>query len=235
MNFNVEDDLWNILGTAKYYLLFELCKINHPLWLRRYEAAAARVESNRPPQLIGSFFCFTGILSQFDPIVCFALLLVIALGMFTLWIWFMERTSINFNLLDTIDYVLSAFFNVPTADPQVLRTLTGRTIKILTGLFSMFYGAVIGWTFGFRVAENTQTVTDLLEDVNVYINIRQREARKIQTWWRKLKGQDKKKSICPPGQRMEMRWSKVLSSVREGKLKKMTDYVAKLEEEMANV
>jgi len=30
----------------------------------------------------------------------------------------MERTRIDFNLLDTVDYVLSSFFTVPTADHQ---------------------------------------------------------------------------------------------------------------------
>jgi len=29
--FKTPDDVWNILGTAKYYLVLELCKIYHPL------------------------------------------------------------------------------------------------------------------------------------------------------------------------------------------------------------
>jgi len=182
LGFKIDYDLWNIMGTAKFYLLLELCKISHPLWLRRYEAAAARLQSRKEPDMIGTFFCATGTLSQFDPLDVFVLTLLIALGMFTMWIYFMERTRIDFNLLDTVDYVLSSFFTVPTADQQVLRTLTGRLIKIFIGLFSMAYGAIIGWTFGFRVAENTQTMTDLLEDVNAYINHRQRQATRIQKW-----------------------------------------------------
>jgi len=182
--FSPEYDVWNILGTSKYYLIIEVFKINHPLWLRRHEASAARVEAKRPPQLIGSFFCFTALLSQLDPMVFFAWLMIVSLGMFTMWIYFMERTQANFDLMITVDYILSAFFSVPPSDLNALSTMTGRSIKILTGLFSMCYAAVVGWTFGFRVAENSQTVTDLLTDVNNYIRVRDTSARIIQVWWR---------------------------------------------------
>jgi len=178
------DDGWNILGTAKYYLLLEICKIYHPLWLRRYEAAAARAQANRPPRLIGSFFCWTAMLSQLDPMSFFACMLVLALGMFTMWIYFIERSSDKFELADIVDYILSAFFSVPPYNFNALTTYTGRCIKIITGLFSMCYAAVVGWTFGFRVAENAQTVTDLLDDVNEYIKIRHDAAKKIQKWWK---------------------------------------------------
>jgi len=177
---NTEDDSWNILGTAKYYLLLEICKIYHPLWLRRYEAAAARAQAKRPPKLIGSFFCWTAMLSQLDPMSFFACMLILALGMFTMWIYFMERSSKSFVLADIIDYILSAFFSVPPYNFGALTTMTGRCIKIITGLFSMCYAAVVGWTFGFRVAENAQTVTDLLDDVNEYIKVRHESAEKIQ-------------------------------------------------------
>jgi len=92
----------------------------------------------------------------------------------------MERASENFNLINIIDYILSAFFSVPPAEFGALTTYTGRCIKIITGLFSMCYAAVVGWTFGFRVAENAQTVTDLLDDVNEYIKVRHESAVVIQ-------------------------------------------------------
>jgi len=180
--FKPDEDVWNILCTAKYYLLLEICKIYHPLWLRRYEAAAARAQANRPPRLIGSFFCFTAMLSQLDPMSFFAWMLVLALGMFTMWIYFMERASETFKLADIIDYILSAFFSVPPYNFKALTTYTGRVIKVITGLFSMCYAAVVGWTFGFRVAENAQTVTDLLDDVNDYIKVRHESAKTIQAW-----------------------------------------------------
>jgi len=219
------------MGTAKYYLLLELSKISHPLWLRRYEAAAARLQSRKEPDMIGTFFCATGTLSQFDPLDVFVLTLLIALGMFTMWIYFMERTRIDFNLLDTVDYVLSSFFTVPTADHQVLRTLTGRLIKIFIGLFSMAYGAIIGWTFGFRVAENTQTMTDLLEDVNAYINHRQRQATRIQKWWRNIKGKGRE---CRSKEK-KLRWSTVMSSVRKEKIRSLMSYSAKQTLELVDI
>jgi len=234
MGFKVEDDLWNVMGTAKFYLFLELCKLSHPLWLRRYEAAAARIQSRRTPHMIGTVFCATGRLSQCDPMDVFVFTLLIALGMFTMWIFFIERTRTDFNLVDTVDYVLSSFFSVPTAaDHQVLRTLTGRTIKIFTGLFSMCYGAIIGWTFGFRVAENTQTIADLLEDVNAYINYRQRQAKRIQKWWRRLKGK-----LRPFGwekESGELRWSQVMTQVRKNKLKSLMLYTAKQTIELTGI
>jgi len=180
--FKPDEDVWNILCTAKYYLLLEVCKIYHPLWLRRYEAAAARAQANRPPRLIGSFFCWSALLSQLDPMSFFAWMLVLALGMFTMWIYFMERASETFKLADIVDYILSAFFSVPPYNFKALTTYTGRCIKLITGLFSMCYAAVVGWTFGFRVAENAQTVTDLLDDVNEYIKVRHESAKTIQAW-----------------------------------------------------
>jgi len=143
----------------------------------------------------------------------------------------MERTRIDFNLLDTVDYVLSSFFTVPTADHQVLRTLTGRLIKIFIGLFSMAYGAIIGWTFGFRVAENTQTMTDLLEDVNAYINHRQRQATRIQKWWRNIKGKGRE---CRSKEK-KLRWSTVMSSVRKEKIRSLMSYSAKQTLELVDI
>merc|ERR1719285_717593 len=121
--------------------------------------------------------------------VFFAWLMIVSLSMFTMWIYFMERTQANFDLMITVDYILSAFFSVPPSDLNALSTMTGRSIKILTGLFSMCYAAVVGWTFGFRVAENSQTVTDLLTDVNNYIRVRDTSARIIQL----VEGETKRK------------------------------------------
>jgi len=217
-------DVWNILGTAKYYLVLEVCKIYHPLWLRRYEAAAARAQANRPPRLIGSFFCWTALLSQLDPMSFFACMLVLALGMFTMWIYFMERASDTFKLEDIVDYILSAFFSVPPYNFNALTTYTGRCIKIITGLFSMCYAAVVGWTFGFRVAENAQTVTDLLDDVNEYIKVRHESAKIIQKWWKEIIMQKyssaeftflKGNSVLPKS------WSKAIDSLKKEKLRSM--------------
>jgi len=222
--FEPDYDVWNILGTAKYYLVLEVCKIYHPLWLRRYEAAAARAQANRPPRLIGSFFCWTAMLSQLDPASFFACMLVLALAMFTMWIYFMERASETFRLEDIIDYILSAFFSVPPYNFNALTTYTGRCIKIITGLFSMCYAAVVGWTFGFRVAENAQTVTDLLDDVNEYIKVRHESAKIIQKWWKEIIMQKyssaeftflKGNSVLPKS------WSKAIDSLKKEKLRSM--------------
>jgi len=93
-----------------------------------------------------------------------------------------ERASEKFDMVNIIDFVLSSFFSVPPADFGALTTYTGRCIKIITGLFSMCYAAVVGWTFGFRVTENAQTVTDILDDVNEYIKVRHMSAEVIQKW-----------------------------------------------------
>jgi len=217
-------DVWNILGTSKYYLMLEICKINHPLWLRRYEAAAARAQAKRPPKLIGSFFCWTAMLSQLDPMSFFACMLIVALGMFTMWIYFMERSSKNFQLADIVDYILSAFFSVPPYNFWALKTMTGRCIKIITGLFSMCYAAVVGWTFGFRVAENAQTVTDLLDDVNEYIKVRHESARKIQKWWKEIlkqKHSNVKCTFLKGTSVLPSSWRKAIDSLKNEKLRTM--------------
>jgi len=223
-SFTPEYDVWNILGTSKYYLILEVCKINHPLWLRRYEAAAARAQAKRPPKLIGSFFCWTAMLSQLDPMSFFACMLFLALGMFTMWIYFMERSSKNFQLADIVDYILSAFFSVPPYNFSALKTMTGRCIKIITGLFSMCYAAVVGWTFGFRVAENAQTVTDLLDDVNEYIKVRHESAKIIQTWWKEILKQNNSNVISTflkGTKALPSSWSKAIASLRNEKMRTM--------------
>lgn len=222
--FTPQYDVWNILGTAKYYLVLEICKIHHPLWLRRYEAAAARAQANRPPRLIGSFFCWTAMLSQLDPMSFFACMLALALGMFTMWIYFMERASETFNMSDIIDYILSAFFSVPPFNYSALTTYTGRCIKIITGLFSMCYAAVVGWTFGFRVAENAQTVTDLLDDVNEYIKVRHESAEAIQKWWKDILRQKSSNVECTflmGNSVLPSSWSNAINSLKKEKLRSM--------------
>merc|ERR1719320_1960494 len=114
--FSPQDDVWNVLGTTKFYLLTELFKLRHTLWKRRYDINAARLEANRPPFLIGSFFCLTATLSQLDPVVFFILIMLLFLGMFMVWIFFMERSHENFDIMIMIDHILSSFFSVPPAN-----------------------------------------------------------------------------------------------------------------------
>jgi len=136
----------------------------------------------------------------------------------------MERASESFKLADIVDYILSAFFSVPPYNFKALTTYTGRCIKIITGLFSMCYAAVVGWTFGFRVAENAQTVTDLLDDVNEYIKVRHTSAESIQKWWKDILRQRlsnvectflKGNSVLPKS------WSRAIDSLRKEKLRSM--------------
>jgi len=187
--FSPRDDAWNIIGTLKLYLISELVKINHPLWKKRYDINAARIEARRQPYLIGSFFCLTESLSQLHPFFVFLCVVLVFLGMFIVWIYFMERAQKNFDILIMIDHVLSSFFSVPPANLKALQTMTGRNIKILTGLFSMCYTAVVGWTFGFRVAEHSQTVKDLTYDLDANLfyqpELYKEKAVTIQRWWRK--------------------------------------------------
>jgi len=53
----------------------------------------------------------------------------------------------------------------------------------------MCYTAVVGWTFGFRVAEHSQTVKDLKHDLDANLfyqpEIYKEKAVTIQRWWRK--------------------------------------------------
>merc|ERR1719193_2337816 len=56
---------------------------------------------------------------------------------------------------------------------------------MLVGLFSMFY-AVVGWTFGFRVAENKQFLDDMLNDLNANLRLQEKNATIIQKWWREV-------------------------------------------------
>jgi len=80
--FSPRDDAWNIIGTLKLYLLSELVKINHPLWKKRYDINAARIEAHRQPYLIGSFFCLTESLSQLHPFFVFLCIVLVFVGMF---------------------------------------------------------------------------------------------------------------------------------------------------------
>jgi len=233
--FSPQYDVWNILGTSKYYLIIEVFKVKHPLWLRRHEASAARVEAKRPPLLIGSFFCFTALLSQLDPLVFFAWIMLVSLGMFTMWIYFMERTQVDFDLPLTVDYILSAFFSVPPSDLNALHTMTGRFIKILTGLFSMLFAAVVGWTFGFRVAENSQTVTDLLTDVNKYICTRDSCARIIQSWWReRLSGKGEKQAFLDGNAALPKSWANPISILKKKTAQNMISRV-ELSQEISSI
>jgi len=136
----------------------------------------------------------------------------------------MERASDNFDLVNIIDYILSAFFSVPPAEFGALSTYTGRCIKIITGLFSMCYAAVVGWTFGFRVAENAQTVTDLLDDVNEYIRVRHDSAVAIQKWWvevRNRRGSGSEKTFLKGTSALPKSWSRAIDALKKEKLRSM--------------
>lgn len=189
----IQDDVWNILGTAKLYLLAELVKINHPIWLRRYEVNAARLEWSKRSHLVGTTFCFSRAITELDPVFIFISLLMLFLGMFITWIYIMERSHRQFELWNMLDHVLSAFFSVPPANHGALQTLTGRNLKMFVGLFSMFYAAVVGWTFGFRVAEKKQFVRDMLYDLDSNLKLQETNAIVIQRWWKRVKGVRK----CP--------------------------------------
>jgi len=168
------------MGTSKLYLLAEIMKVNHPIWIRRYEVNAARIEERNCSYLVGTMFCFNTTLTKLDPIFIFLSLLLFFLGMFTTWIYLLERSHSKFDLLIMLDHVLSSFFSVPPADHGALQTVTGRNIKMFVGLFSMFYSAVGGWTFGFRVAENKQYVEDMLHDLDANLELQDKYARIIQ-------------------------------------------------------
>jgi len=136
----------------------------------------------------------------------------------------MERPSKSFVFADIVDYIISAFFSVPPYNFGALSTLTGRVIKIITGLFSMCYAAVVGWTFGFRVAENAQTVTDLLEDVNEYIKVRHESAIKIQKWWKLIqekKNCNEEHTFLSGNSVLPRCWSKAIDSLGKEKLRSM--------------
>jgi len=184
--FGAENDVWNVMGTAKLYLLAEILKVNHPFWIRRYEINAARNEERSLSYLVGTMFCFSQTLTKLDPIFIFISFLMLLLGMFTTWIYIVERSQKRFDIWIMLDHVLSTFFSVPPADHGALQTLTGRNIKMLVGLFSMFYAAVVGWTFGFRVAENKQFLEDMLNDLNANLKLQEKNATIIQRWWREV-------------------------------------------------
>lgn len=140
-------------------------------------------------------FCFSQTLTKLDPIFIFISFLMLLLGMFTTWIYIVERSQKQFDIWIMLDHVLSSFFSVPPADHGALQTLTGRNIKMLVGLFSMFYAAVVGWTFGFRVAENKQFLEDMLNDLNANLKLQEKNATIIQRWWREVSKAKKNKKV----------------------------------------
>jgi len=181
-----ENDVWNIMGTAKLYLLAETLKVNHPFWLRRYEINAARIEERNPSHLVGTQFCVIQTLTKLDSTFIFGSFAMLFLSIFTLWIYIVERVHETFDVGIMIDHVLSSFFSVRPAKHGALQTITGRNIKMLVGFFSMFYAAIVGWTFGFRVTENKQFLEDMLNDLNGNLKLQEKTARTIQKWWREV-------------------------------------------------
>jgi len=181
-----ENDVWNIMGTSKLYLLTETLKVNHPFWLRRYEINTARMEESNSSHIVGTQFCVIQTLTKLDSTFIFISFAMLFLSIFTSWIYVVERVHEKFDVWIMIDHVLSSFFKVRPANHGALQTITGRNIKMLVGFFSMFYAAIVGWTFGFRVTENKQFLEDMLNDLNENLKLQDKNARAIQKWWREV-------------------------------------------------
>jgi len=75
--------------------------------------------------------------------------------------------------------------------------------------------AMVGWTFGFRLTENIETVHDLLNDVKDYISLRKSMAQQIQTWWRK----QREKGQSEIGKESHLNWCRALVFMRSRTLK----------------
>jgi len=75
--------------------------------------------------------------------------------------------------------------------------------------------ALVGWTFGFRLAENCETVDDLLNDVKDYIWYRHSMAQLIQTWWRKLR----ENKLSYRRRECHRNWRRALVVMRERSIK----------------
>jgi len=182
------EDLKNVYGIFKVYLLFELLKLNHPLWLRRYEVASFQAKAPGLPVFIGNFFCFTT--NEFDLTSIFLLATLTTVCLCAMAVYFLMRMGKGFDLTNELDGILSELVHVPRAcsrahpcDGYYGHQRLGA-IKVFIGTVYFINQALVAWTFGFRIAENSEMVDDLLNDVNDYIRYYNMNAQKIQVWWR---------------------------------------------------
>lgn len=222
--FDEKVDLYNIYGIFKLYLLFELFKIKHPLWLRRYEVASSQAKVSGPPVFVGNFFCVSCLSLDYDLTSVFLYVATAIISVCTITIYFMERWGSNFDISNAMDDIFSGMVHVPRAchlkgscDGYV-STKTYGGIKVFIGAVYFFNRALLGWTFGFRLAENSETVDDLLTDVKDYIRYRHSMAQLIQKWWReqrenRLSGRQKK---C------HVNWRRALVVMRERSIMALT-------------
>lgn len=221
--FNEKFDLYNIYGMFKLYLLFELFKINHPLWLRRYEVASSQSKTSGPPVFVGNFFTVSCISLDYEldltSFSFYAACLIISLC--TITVYFVERWGKNFEISYAIDEIFSGMVRVPRACHLpwscngYVSTNTYRGIKVFIGGVYFMNRALIGWTFGFRLAENCETVDDLLNDVKDFISYRHSMAQLIQTWWR----EQRKKRLSARRKDIKRNWGRALVIMRKRSLK----------------
>jgi len=189
--FDRKVDLYNIYGILKIYLLSELIKIKHPLWLRRNEVASSQAKVSGSPVFVGNFFCLSCLGLEYDFTSFFFFITFGLIALCTVTVYFVERWVSVYNFSNSVDDIFSVMFHVPRAchlpgsceGYETSETYTG--IKLFIGCFFFMNRALVGWTFGFRLAENSDTFEDLLNDVNDYINHRHYMAQVIQKWWRK--------------------------------------------------
>jgi len=182
------DDLKNVYGIFKVYLLFELLKLNHPLWLRRFEVASFQAKAPGLPVFIGNFFCCTT--NDYDLTSIFLLATVTTVSLCSMAVYFLMRMGKGFDFTNAMDGILSELVHVPRAcsrahpcDGYYGHQRLGA-IKVFIGTVYFINQALVAWTFGFRIAENSEMVDDLLNDVNDYIRYYNMNAITIQVWWR---------------------------------------------------
>jgi len=110
-----KEDLYNIYGVFKIYLLLELIKIKHPLWLRRYQVASSQDNVAGSPVFVGNFFCVSCLSVDYD-LTCFYLLATCALvSLCAITVYFVERWVNSYNFSNSVDGILSDMAHVPRA------------------------------------------------------------------------------------------------------------------------
>jgi len=218
---NEKFDLYNIYGMFKLYLLFELFKINHPLWLRRYEVASSQAKVSGPPVFVGNFFTASCVSLDYDLTSFSIYAACVIISLCTITVYFVERWGRNFVITYAIDEIFSGMVRVPRAChlPRscngYVSTNTYRGIKVFIGGVYFMNRALVGWTFGFRLAENSETVDDLLNDVEDFISYRHSKAQLIQTWWRK----QRERRLSARGKDIHRNWCRTLVIMRNISLK----------------
>jgi len=219
--FDEKVDLYNIYGIFKLYLLFELFKIKHPLWLRRYEVASSQASVSGPPVFVGNFFCVSCLSLDYDLTSVFLYVACAIISVCTITIYFMERWGNNFDLSNAMDDIFSGMVRVPRACHLpwscggYVSTRTYGGIKVFIGGVYFFNRALLGWTFGFRLAENSETVDDLLNDVKDYIRYRHSMAQVIQKWWR----EQRENRLSGRRKECHVNWRRALVVMRERSIK----------------